>query len=87
MALTVFQYIPVLEEESGPDTELCKKSDDNSGDDDTCDDDSTESKDDQINQTLTFSYYKELASCKAFYVKKELYSFTDASITTPPPRF
>ena len=89
MILTVFQYIPLLEEESGPDTELCKKAketDDTSGDDDSCDNDSNENDRDQLNEFFNFTYFTGDASSYSFYLKNIIYLFPEKSIITPPPR-
>ena len=92
MLFTVFQYIPILEEEThAHKTELAKKAkkgdlsggdNDNTGDD--CDDDDTEQEFNYSDSTLFAIFSTDQKSHISY--GKTLYKYLLESKDTPPPR-
>lgn len=91
MLFTVFQYLPIFEEQvPGHKAELVKKvkeSDDSDADDSGDADDSDDSpvKTELINTLLDYYTFYHIAQDK-FYIKVQLYNSLVATITTPPPK-
>ncbi|PBQ34636.1 hypothetical protein CNR22_23610 [Sphingobacteriaceae bacterium] len=91
MLFTVFQYIPILEEEPhGHKVELAKKvKADSSADGD--DDKDADSDDDDSEQELNYFFLSEYASLYSnhsihFSHRNNLYSYLLESKDTPPPK-
>ncbi len=89
MIFTIFQYNPILEEESDSPSEISikvNKTINDSGDDDTSDDDSNENYDDQLSDSFNHHYFDKLSSSCDFYIKSKKYNFPDYRVNTPPPK-
>jgi hypothetical protein len=88
MLFTVFQYIPILEEEAHASKTLSKKSDDTSNEKDSTDDDSGDDENDTddlfahtgYNDFLLFSTHSK------HHAFNENYQSLVFNITTPPPK-
>ncbi|MEO6304691.1 MAG: hypothetical protein ABIP51_16135 [Bacteroidia bacterium] len=86
MLFTVFQYIPILEEETqNHNTELAKKGseDDTSGNDG---DESDSDSDDAIFHSLNFSFTDLYSNTCAYSIKRDNYKSFFQKINTPPPK-
>lgn len=87
MVYTIFQYLPLTEEESqNQNTELCKKSSEN----DSSDDDSNETDSDNENKEFSgsfgFLFIKLDAAKYNFIAKNNFYNFRFQKINIKPPK-
>ena len=86
MLFTVFQYLPVLEEEAqGNTTELAKKSteDDCSGDDN---DETDSDSDDALNNHFNYNIANNYSKSHSYPFKNEHYNSFFQKINIPPPK-
>ncbi|MBL7911919.1 MAG: hypothetical protein JNJ41_12750 [Bacteroidia bacterium] len=85
MLYTIFQYIPILEEEvPHNNTELAKKGteDDTSGNDDETDSDA----DDAINHYVNFNFTDLYSKTNSYTSNKDDYNSFFQKINIPPPK-
>ena len=88
MLFTMFQYLPVLEDEVQVTKSLEKKSDSPSGEDDSADDDSgdDENDSDELYNHVSESNFNLLSTFSKFNRYKENYCCLVFNINTPPPK-
>ncbi len=88
MLFTVFQYIPILEEDVHATKSLEKKSDNPSDENDGADDDSgdDENDTDEFFNHSSFHCFNLFATSSEFVIYQENYLSLVFSINTPPPK-
>ena len=89
MLFTVFQYVPILEEEIHASKTMNKKSNSPSPEKDGADDDSGDDDEGGSNEFFNYSNYHNFrlfSSVSGFNAFHENYSSLISSITTPPPK-
>lgn len=91
MIFTVFQYIPLIEEETpGHRVELAKKekqSDATDGDSDSADDDCDDDTEEDLGYLASTPYHSFYSSQKLLYITGDhFYKYLTENINTPPPK-
>ena len=87
MVYTIFQYLPLTEEESqNQNTELCKKSSENDSSDDDSNETDSDNDDNELSGSLDYLFIKLDAAKYNFIVKNNFYNFRFQKINIKPPK-